>query len=786
MIRVENIQKQFHKKSVLQMLNLEFEDTGLVCITGESGSGKTTLLKVIGGILPFEDGRVVYDDSVILDAKSKKRPSYCIENMTCIMEDQGDYKGLTVYEGFRRILDVYELSEQEIEDRISYALEKTHMQAFRHRRMEALSGGQKQRIRIAGALLKQSKVVLADEPTANLDEKNTIAMLEILRGISRECLVLVVSHEKRLMEAFADRMIYLSNGQVLRDDTNVPGQRIESLDLTHIYLGEYDRSTHSLGGVSVDYYEKKDSRTEDAKHEPSRIRMINRDGILIIQKPATMDVIIEKPDEESLIVEGKRPEYERTEVEVQRPEGQRRHRMALCPRRKSDPGSAGSAKHSEIAVLVMTIVSFVFLTMLFISNMAEKSIDREQYQTVDSHVIAVDMSKISDSEAQELYDTVFGQKSSQILLSESGSMNICYEGYPQLQKAQCNVKGFSVVPLSDLSSDNLVAGRMPKEYHELVIDRQLLERAKLENHLLAELFPEEEDIIGKQVYLGALQDRMKIVGLCDTGEPDVYAYDSVEYAMSYGTGQIAMDSEVTDSDSLEPDQVILSEKYWEKEGDKDSILESLKKMTSEEMTIVRVDTSLDADIVVSRKTFRRILRQETLNRKKLFFYSMNPQKDIQWMRQTVRRGNFSGAVEVASCSEQNLERLTSRNLSVIRMDSGVLYCLEAVLAFMTVFVFALDIRKKRELVRADLLNGYSVGWIWSLMTGRQMLRELKVCLIPLGMCLVASCISRVRWLDYYVELSIPEVCGFVVLMMSGVLAIYGILVYIMNSSLYKV
>ena len=165
---------------------------------------------------------------------------------------------------------------------------------------------------------------------------------------------------------------------------------------------------------------------------------------------------------------------------------------------------------------------------------------------------------------------------------------------------------------------------------------------------------------------------------------------------------------------------------------------------------------------------------------------MNPQKDIQWMRQTVRRGNFSGAVEVASCSEQNLERLTSRNLSVIRMDSGVLYCLEAVLAFMTVFVFALDIRKKRELVRADLLNGYSVGWIWSLTTGRQMLRELKVCLIPLGMCLVASCLSRVRWLDYYVELSIPEVCGFVVLMMSGVLAIYGILVYIMNSSLYKV
>lgn len=786
MIRVENIQKQFHKKSVLQMINLEFEDTGLVCITGESGSGKSTLLKIIAGVLPFEDGRIVYDDSVILDAKSKKRPSYCIENMTCIMEDWGDYKGLTVYEGFRRILDVYELSEQEIEDRISYALEKTHMQAFRHRRMEALSGGQKQRIRIAGALLKQSKVVLADEPTANLDEKNTIAMLEILRGISGECLVLVVSHEKRLMEAFADRMIYLSNGQVLRDDTNVPGQRIESLDLTHIYLGEYDRSTHSLGEVSVDYYEKKNVQNKNKKNDHSQIRMINRDGILIIQKPATMDVIIEKSDEESLIVEGKRPEYERTEVEVQRPEGQRRHRMKLRLLKKSYQRSAGSNKHSEIAVVAMTIVTFVFLTMLFISNTAKKSIDREQYQTVDSHVIAVDMSKISDSEAQELYDTVFGQKSSQILLSESGSMNICYEGYPQLQKAQCNVKGFSVVPLSDLSSDNLVAGRMPKEYHELVIDRQLLERAKLENHLLAELFPEEEDIIGKQVYLGVLQDRMKIVGLCDTGEPDMYAYDSVEYAMSYGTGQIAMDSEVTDSDSLEPDQVILSEKYWEKEGDKDSILESLKKMTSEEMKIVRVDTSLDADIVVSRKTFRKILRQETLNRKKLFFYSMNPQKDILWVRQTIRRENYSGTVEVASYSEQNLEKLTGRNLSVIRMDSGVLYCLEAVLAFMTVFVFALDIRKKRETVRADLLNGYSVGWIWSLTTGRQMLRELKVCLIPPGMCLVAACLSRVRWLDYYVELSMSEVCGFVVLMMSGVLAIYGILVYIMNSSLYKV
>ena len=219
MIRIVDLVKIYGKGEdallALNHLSLTLPDTGLVFILGKSGCGKSTLLNMLGGLDDITSGDIYYDDVAISRMGEKELNNY-----------RGNYVGI-IYQNFNlfekeSVFDnVYiagkALEKEALAAKIDKVLDDLMLSDKKHTLVKNLSGGQKQRVAIARALIKDSRVILADEPTGNLDSKNTEMIFDILRAAAKDRLVVVVSHDIKSAEAYADRIIYLSDGSVYDD-----------------------------------------------------------------------------------------------------------------------------------------------------------------------------------------------------------------------------------------------------------------------------------------------------------------------------------------------------------------------------------------------------------------------------------------------------------------------------------------------------------------------------------------------------------------------------------------
>ena len=256
-IKVENIVKTFNRYSrnankVLKGVSFELPGSGLVCIFGKSGSGKTTLLNIIGGLEKADSGKV-YIDGECTSGKADK-----IRNAKIGFIFQNYYleKGYTIAEILRNQMIIAGFKdEKEIERRTEEALKLVDMERFKNKLGDALSGGQQQRVAIARAIVKGSDIILADEPTGNLDAENTMKVMDILKEISKTQLVVIVTHEVSLIKKYADSHIKIVDGELVEDG------EIEETDLapatydnvqegneTHGVLTTFTKSTAKRNG----------------------------------------------------------------------------------------------------------------------------------------------------------------------------------------------------------------------------------------------------------------------------------------------------------------------------------------------------------------------------------------------------------------------------------------------------------------------------------------------------------------------------------------------------------
>lgn len=256
-IRVENIVKTFNRHSrnankVLKGVSFDLPDKGLVCIFGKSGSGKTTLLNIIGGLEKADSGKV-YIDGECTSGKTDK-----IRNAKIGFIFQNYYleKSYTIAEILRNQMMIAGFKEEkEIARRTEEALKLVDMERFKNKLGDALSGGQQQRVAIARAIVKGSDVILADEPTGNLDAENTMKVMDILKEISKTQLVVIVTHEVSLIKKYADSHIKIVDGELVEDG------EIEETDLapatydavkegneTHSVLTTFTKSTAKRNG----------------------------------------------------------------------------------------------------------------------------------------------------------------------------------------------------------------------------------------------------------------------------------------------------------------------------------------------------------------------------------------------------------------------------------------------------------------------------------------------------------------------------------------------------------
>ena len=212
MIRIEKIDKYFNrfKKNKIHVINntsLEFGNKGLVALLGPSGSGKTTLLNVIGGLDKVRKGNIYINDKKITKRLQGHIDKIRNLNIGYIFQDYKLIEDMSVYDNVALVLKMIGIKDKkEIERRVLYVLDKVGMLRYKRRPCNMLSGGERQRVGIARAIAKNPSIIIADEPTGNLDSKNSVEIMNIIKAISKDKLVILVTHETNLAKFYASRI----------------------------------------------------------------------------------------------------------------------------------------------------------------------------------------------------------------------------------------------------------------------------------------------------------------------------------------------------------------------------------------------------------------------------------------------------------------------------------------------------------------------------------------------------------------------------------------------------
>lgn len=290
MLKLENINKYYNKnrgneKHVLKNISLEFPMSGLVVIIGPSGSGKTTLLNVISGMDKFSKGKITIAGESITKYKTRKWDEIRNSHLGYVFQNYNLLKDLTIQDNIEIVLKINGIKDQiEIDKRVNYLLESVGMLNYNNRRADQLSGGQQQRVGFARALVKNPKIILADEPTGNLDSKTTVEIMNIIKKISKNKLVIMVTHEQELADYYADRIIEFSNGNIVRDVINKYKGDLSIIQEQVIYLKDLSKSYIDNKDANIQTY----SDLKGKSNEKVELKLIKRNDTLYV-KVDTMD-----------------------------------------------------------------------------------------------------------------------------------------------------------------------------------------------------------------------------------------------------------------------------------------------------------------------------------------------------------------------------------------------------------------------------------------------------------------------------------------------------------------
>lgn len=227
MIRFENVSKEYRSKKggstkALTDININLNNKGLIFIIGKSGSGKSTLLNILGGLDSKTSGKIYIDNKDIDSFKEKDFDSYRNTYIGFIFQD---FNLLEEYNVFDNVMLSAKLQKKKVDkEEILNLLDRLGLKGLEYRNINELSGGQKQRVGIARALIKNPKIILADEPTGNLDSISSKETFKLLKEISKEKLVVVVSHDLENANTYADKILELQDGKAIRNDLTIKEQ----------------------------------------------------------------------------------------------------------------------------------------------------------------------------------------------------------------------------------------------------------------------------------------------------------------------------------------------------------------------------------------------------------------------------------------------------------------------------------------------------------------------------------------------------------------------------------
>lgn len=534
MIKIEKVNKYFNRRRkneihIIDNTSLELGDKGLVAILGQSGSGKTTLLNAIGGLDRVNKGNIYINGQ-----KITKRLPYTVDkirnlNIGYIFQDYKLIENMSVFDNIAISLRMIGLkNKKEIAKRVNYVLQSVNMYRYRNRPAGMLSGGEKQRIAIARAIVKNPSIVIADEPTGNLDSKNSLEIMNIIKAISKEKLVILVTHEVDLAKFYGTRIIEVQDGKVIKDYENEIKDSLEYRLDNKIYLKDLN-NIHNIDSenINMDIY-------SDNENEKIDVQLVVKNGNIFIKANNRK---IEVVDDNSAI-ELVDDHYQKIDKSIYE-----KYKYNLDDvtdkkykiRYSSIYNIFKSIKNGYNRILNYTMLKKILLLGFFasamfivygVSNIAgTTNIQESDYIQINKNYLFVDMAKVPVDDFLK-YESL--ENIDYILPGNSNaSFQIKMDNYYQTSRHTFELAG-SLVSVDKLNVDNLISGKMPQNEYEIVVDKKIID-----NMLSSQFSPfasmgikDSSELLNKTVTINGMKD-FTIVGFTDTHTTSIYVDKSM-------------------------------------------------------------------------------------------------------------------------------------------------------------------------------------------------------------------------------------------------------------------
>ncbi len=231
MLEIKNISKRYKtwelEQIVLNKLSLNLRDYEFVAILGPSGSGKTTLLNIIGGLDHYDSGDLIINGISTKDYKERDWDTYRNHTIGFVFQSYNLIPHQTILSNVELALTISGISKSARKERAKEMLKKVGLEEQIHKKPNQLSGGQMQRVAIARALVNDPDILLADEPTGALDSETSIQVMDLLKEVAKDRLVVMVTHNPDLADKYASRIVKLQDGKIV-GDTNPPAEIIHN------------------------------------------------------------------------------------------------------------------------------------------------------------------------------------------------------------------------------------------------------------------------------------------------------------------------------------------------------------------------------------------------------------------------------------------------------------------------------------------------------------------------------------------------------------------------------
>ena len=534
MIKIEKVNKYFNRRRrneihIINNTSLELENKGLVAILGQSGSGKTTLLNAIGGLDKVSNGKIYINGKKITRRRTNTVDKIRNLNIGYIFQDYKLIENMSVFDNVAIALRMIGIkNKKEIQKRVNYVLEAVNMYRYRNRPAQMLSGGEKQRVAIARAIVKNPSIVIADEPTGNLDSKNSLEIMNIIKAISKEKLVILVTHEVDLAKFYATRVVELQDGKIVNDYSNESKESLEYRLDNKIYLKDFkDINNLKNKKINIDVY----SDDENAEID---VKLVFKNGNIFIQAENKK---IEVVDDNSSI-EFINDHYKKIDKSIYE-----KYKYNLDeiidnkykPRYSSIYGIIKSIRNGFNRILNYTVLKKVLLlgflasamfVVYSVSNIAGATDIRESdYIKIDRNYLQVDMAKVN------VDDYLKYENLENIDYMIPGNSNVSFkikmDNYYQLSTYSFELSG-SLVDLDKINENDIVKGRMPQNEYEIVIDKKVADNMLNEDFSMIKGMgiKNEDELLNRVVTIDGMKE-FTIVGFVDDLSASIYVKKSL-------------------------------------------------------------------------------------------------------------------------------------------------------------------------------------------------------------------------------------------------------------------